>query len=87
MSADGQRELLERIGEADPELAARLVLMTLPAAAARIPEHAGLRPDASTGSAPTASRSRRGARARGSLAMAATAKPGSSPPRGRPTSA
>ncbi len=37
MAANGQRELLARIGEAEPELAARLVLMTLPAAAARIP--------------------------------------------------
>jgi ribonucleoside-diphosphate reductase beta chain len=37
MDANGQRELLARIGKAEPELAARLVLMTLPAAAARIP--------------------------------------------------
>jgi ribonucleoside-diphosphate reductase beta chain len=35
--ADRQRELLERIAARDPELAARLVLMTMPAAAAAIP--------------------------------------------------
>src|SRR5215211_7109020 len=35
--ADRQREALERVAEHDPELAARLVLMTLPAAAAAIP--------------------------------------------------
>jgi ribonucleoside-diphosphate reductase beta chain len=35
--ADRQRELLERIAAHDPELAARLVLMTMPAAAAAIP--------------------------------------------------
>ncbi len=34
---DGQREALRRVAAGDPALAARLVLMTLPAAAARIP--------------------------------------------------
>ncbi len=36
MAGNDQRELLARVGEAEPELAARLVLMSLPAAAARI---------------------------------------------------
>jgi ribonucleoside-diphosphate reductase beta chain len=35
--ADRQRQALERVADHDPELAARLVLMTLPAAAAAIP--------------------------------------------------
>jgi ribonucleoside-diphosphate reductase beta chain len=35
--ADRQRQLLERVADHDPELAARLVLMTMPAAAATIP--------------------------------------------------
>jgi ribonucleoside-diphosphate reductase beta chain len=37
MGANDQQQLLARVGAAEPELAARLVLMTLPAAAARIP--------------------------------------------------
>lgn len=37
MARNDQHELLARVGDAEPQLAARLVLMSLPAAAARIP--------------------------------------------------
>jgi hypothetical protein len=41
--SDPQRETLERVADHDPELAARLILMTLPAATAAIPAYRALK--------------------------------------------